>query len=137
METTTPQAGSRTTTQAGALGLRASLRFEIGQQLQVLRARAARQQGAWKKGVVRDLLADYPDFRVTLVYLEAGGQIEEHYNPGRIIVHTVAGHVRMRAGGETFDLPRGAVLVLDRAVPHQVAALEESAFLLTVVPPAE
>ena len=137
MEITTTQARNGVATQGGAPGLHDSLYFDLQQQLQRLRTRAARQQGAWKKGVARELLVDYPDLRVSLVYLAAGGQIEEHYNPGRIVVHTVAGHIRMRAGEETFDLPLGAVLALDRAVPHQLQAVEESAFLLTVVPPAQ
>lgn len=136
MEITTTQARNEAT-QGGALGLHDSLYIDLQQQLQRLRARADRQQGGWKKGVARELLVDYPDLRVSLVYLADGGQIEEHYNPGRIVVHTVAGHIRMRAGEETFDLPLGAVLALDRAVPHQLQAVEESAFLLTVVPPAE
>lgn len=38
----------------------------------------------------------------------------------------------MHAGGRTFDLPRGRCLILDRAVIHDVEAVEESGFLLTV-----
>jgi hypothetical protein len=34
-----------------------------------------------------------------------------------------------------FDLPQGKMLVLDRAVTHDVEAVEESAFLLTVAYP--
>jgi len=48
-----------------------------------------------------------------------------HREPG-------VGHIRMCALGKVFDLPKGRVLVLDRAVRRDVEALEESAFLLTV-----
>ncbi len=138
MEITTAQVRNEVaTTEGDAPGLHDSLYFDLQQKVQGLRARAAHQEGTWKEEVVRELLVDYPDLRVSLIYLADGGQIEEHYNPGRIAVHTVAGHIRMRAGEETFDLPLGAVLALDRAVPHQLQAIEESAFLLTVVPPAE
>jgi hypothetical protein len=41
----------------------------------------------------------------------------------------------MHAADKTFDLPPGRVLVLDRAVPHDVEALVDSAFLLTVAHP--
>ncbi len=86
-------------------------------------------------GVSRKRLVQYPDFRISLNVLKAGTRIEEHHNPGRISVHTVAGHIRMRALGKTFDLPQGQMLVLDRAVRHDVEAVEDSAFLLTSVPP--
>jgi hypothetical protein len=43
----------------------------------------------------------------------------------------------MHADGKLFDLPQGKILVLDR-VTHDVEAIEESAFLLTVAyPPSE
>jgi len=41
----------------------------------------------------------------------------------------------MHAGDRTFDLVKGKVLVLDHAVPHDVEALADSAFLLTVAQP--
>ncbi len=86
-------------------------------------------------GVSRERLVRYPDLRISLNVLKAGTRIEEHHDPGRICVHTVAGHIRMRALGKIFDLPQGQMLVLDRAVRHDVEAVEDSAFLLTSVPP--
>jgi hypothetical protein len=41
----------------------------------------------------------------------------------------------MRALGRTFDLPAGSLLALDRGLPHDVEALEDSAFLLTIAWP--
>ncbi len=41
----------------------------------------------------------------------------------------------MHAGGKEFDLPVGRLLVLDRAMPHDVVAIEDSAFLLTIAWP--
>lgn len=41
----------------------------------------------------------------------------------------------MHADDKLFDLPQGKILVLDRAVVHDVEALEDSAFLLTVAYP--
>ena len=61
--------------------------------------------------------------------------IPEHYNPGRICVQTILGHIRMHADDKLFDLPQGKILVLDRAAVHDVEALEDSAFLLTVAYP--
>lgn len=89
----------------------------------------------WQTGIARKVLVQYPDFQITLRRMKAGSHIPNHHNPGRISVQTVLGRIRMRADGRTFDLPEGAILVLDRAVTHDVEALEESAFLLTVALP--
>jgi len=62
-------------------------------------------------------------------------RIEPDENPGRISVQTLDGHIRMHAGDRTFDLVKGKVLVLDHAVPHDVEAIADSAFLLTVAQP--
>jgi hypothetical protein len=44
----------------------------------------------------------------------------------------------MHADGKLFDLPQSKILVLDRAITHDVEAIEEKAFLLTVAyPPSE
>ena len=86
----------------------------------------------WQTGIARKVLVQYPDLQVTLRRMKAGARIPNHHNPGRICVQTVTGHIRMRADGKIFDLPKGTILVLDRAVTHDVEALEESAFLLTV-----
>lgn len=94
-----------------------------------------RRSGEWRSGVARKVLVSFSDFQITLRAMKAGARIPEHHNPGRISVQSVRGHLRMHAGGEIFDLPSGKVLILDRAVRHDVEALEDSAFLLTVALP--
>lgn len=90
---------------------------------------------AWRTGISRKKLAHYPDLRISLTAMKANTRIETHQNPGRISVQTVDGHIQMHGADKTFDLPRGRMLVLDRAVPHDVEALVDSAFLLTVARP--
>ncbi len=136
MEATTTQVAGTAAEHNAAAPSAKSLDFVVQKELEALRERALRENPAGKPGTARANLVNFPDLRVTLVYAAPGARIKEHYNPGRIVVHAVAGHIRMHAAEKTFDLPLGAVLALDRAVPHDVEALEESAFLLTVVPPA-
>jgi quercetin dioxygenase-like cupin family protein len=64
--------------------------------------------------------------------MKAKTRIEEHHADGRISVQTIAGHIRMHATGKDFDLPVGHLLALDHEVRHEVEALEDSAFLLTI-----
>ena len=106
------------------------LDFDIMNEIEMLhRAEAWRTGISWKK------LVQYPDFRISLTAMKANTRIETHQNPGRISVQTVDGHIQMHAADKTFDLPKGRVLVLDRAVLHDVEALVDSAFLLTVARP--
>jgi quercetin dioxygenase-like cupin family protein len=91
----------------------------------------------WQTGIARKVLVQYPDLQITLRRMKAGTHIPNHHNPGRICVQTVLGRIRMHADGQAFDLPKGATLVLGRAVTHDVEAVEESAFLLTVALPED
>jgi quercetin dioxygenase-like cupin family protein len=104
--------------------------IDLGAEIEGLR-----REQAWQTGISRKSLVRYPDFRISLIAIKTSMRIEEHQNQGRISVQTVAGHIQMHALGKVFDLPRGKVLVLDRAVRHDVEALEDSAFLLTVSHP--
>lgn len=106
------------------------LDFDITTEIELLH-----RAEAWQAGISLKKLVRYPDFRITLTAMKADTRIEMHRNPGRISVQTVDGHIQMHAADKTFDLPKGRVLVLDRAVPHDVEALVDSAFLLTVARP--
>ena len=72
------------------------------------------------------------DFRTVLMVLRAHAQLATHRAPGRISIHVIDGTIQVRAEGRTFALPAGTLLTLERGVPHDVEALDESAFLLTV-----
>ncbi len=96
-----------------------------------------RNSPEWQSGIARKVLVRYPDLQVTLRRMKANTRIPEHHNPGRICVQTIFGHIRMHADDSLFDLPQGKMLVLDRAITHDVEAVEESAFLLTVAYPQD
>lgn len=108
----------------------AFLQFDLGEEIEKLRREPAYESGRNAKTMVK-----YEDFRIVLTAIRGGTHIHEHHSAGRISVHTVAGHIRMQALDRNFDLPQGGLLVLDRGVQHDVQALEDSAFLLTVAWP--
>jgi quercetin dioxygenase-like cupin family protein len=89
----------------------------------------------WNTGQNARTLVKYDDLRVVLMALRAKARMPEHKTEGRISVHVVSGHIRLRAAGRTFSLRAGGLLALDQGVPHDVEALEESAFLLTIAWP--
>jgi len=96
-----------------------------------------RTQEPWTRSGrhARTLLKD-AELRAVLLALRAGARLAEHHAPGRITIHTLTGHLTIRARGRTFELAAGQLLTLGAAVPHEVEAREESAFLLTIAWPA-
>lgn len=103
------------------------LKFDLKAQIEHLKS-----EPAWQNGRNAKTLVKYPDFRIVLMMLKAKTRIQEHHADGRISVETVAGHIRMHVAGTEIDLPVGHLLALDHAVPHDVEAIEDSAFLLTI-----
>ncbi len=109
----------------------AALEFHLEQQIDGLH-----HEAEWtKNGRNSKTLIKHPDFRIVLTALKAHVRIREHRASGRISVQTIAGHIRMHIPERVFDLPKGHLLSLDRAMPHDVEALEDSAFLLTIAWP--
>jgi quercetin dioxygenase-like cupin family protein len=94
-----------------------------------------RTETTWSTGQNARTLVKYGDFRVVLTALQAKARMPEHKTEGRISVHVLSGHIHLRAAGRTFSLRAGGLLALDQGVPHDVEALEESAFLLTIAWP--
>jgi quercetin dioxygenase-like cupin family protein len=105
----------------------AYLEFDLTRELDQLH-----REPGWTSGQNAKTLVKYDDFRVVLTALKARAGLPGHRTEGRISIQTVMGHIQVRAEGRTFDLPKGSLLALDRGVPHDVEALEESAFLLTI-----
>jgi len=91
------------------------------------------EEHAWRQGDRNaKALVKEPDFHIVLIALRAGARMEQHRAAGRISVQTLAGHLRLQTAGSNVDLPVGRLVSLERDVPHDVEALEESAFLLTI-----
>lgn len=91
------------------------------------------EEEAWlRTGRNSKTLVKQPDFRIVLIALQKGGHLEEHSADARISVYTLSGHVKLQLPEQTVDLPDGHLLVLDRALEHDLEALEESVILLTI-----
>jgi quercetin dioxygenase-like cupin family protein len=94
-----------------------------------------RQESTWTRGRNTRTLMKYDDLRVVLTVLKATMRVPEHKTDGRISVQVLSGHIRLNALGRTFDLLPGSLLALDQGVPHDIEALDESAFLLSIAWP--
>ena len=69
---------------------------------------------------------------IVLIVLHAGATLKEHHAEGPITVAVSEGAIRFKASGEERVLRSGGLLALGEAIQHEVEALEESAFVLTV-----
>jgi quercetin dioxygenase-like cupin family protein len=76
------------------------------------------------------------DLRLVLTTLKQGAILKEHRAPGSAVVQTLSGRIRLRLPDQSVDLPAGALVVLEPNLPHDVEALEESAFAITIAWPA-
>jgi quercetin dioxygenase-like cupin family protein len=100
-------------------------------------ARALRREPAWQAGDRNaKTFAKEADLRMVLTVLKQGAIVKEHQAPGTAVVQTVSGRIRLRVASQQVDLPAGQVVVLESNVPHDVEALEESAFAITIAWPA-
>ena len=107
-----------------------SLEFDITRELQQLQL-----EPGWQSGQNAKTLVKYDGLRIVLIALKAGSRIPKHHTEGQISIQTIVGHIQVRADGRSFELRPGGLLALDQGSPHDVEALEESAFLLTIAWP--
>jgi quercetin dioxygenase-like cupin family protein len=108
------------------------LEFDLDREIDQLH-----REPEWQSGQNARTLVKYDDFRIVLTALRARVRISEHRTDGRLSIHTLRGHIQMRASGRTFDLAAGSLVALDRDVSHDLEALEDSAFLLTIAKPVK
>lgn len=105
------------------------LRFDISAEIERLW-----KEESWQRGTGRSskTLVKQPDFRIVLVAMKPNTEMKEHRAEGRISIQTITGHLRLKLPDSTVELPAGHLLALDRGITHDVEALAESAFLLTI-----
>ena len=61
--------------------------------------------------------------------------MKEHRAPGSAVVQTLSGRIRLGLPNQAVELPAGTIVVLEPNLPHDVEALEESAFAITIAWP--
>ena len=82
-------------------------------------------------------LLKQPEARVVLTVIRAGTRLQHHKAAGRVTVQVISGTVRLTVENSTVEATAGQLLALDRELPHDVEALADSTFLLSVWWPVE
>lgn len=105
------------------------LHFNLEKEIRFLR-----EEDSWRRDTGRSskALAKYPDFRIVLVLMKANSQMKEHHADARISIETLQGKIRLHLLDQTFDMGAGELMCLESGIQHDVEAIEESAFLITV-----
>lgn len=107
------------------------LTFDLAGEVETLQ-----REPSWTQGDrnARTLYKEH-DARIVLTVLKAGATLQQHRAPGTVSVQVLSGYLRLGTQGDTVDLPAGLLLTMEPGLVHEVEALEDSAFLLTVAWP--
>jgi len=105
------------------------LQIDLDRELQQLR-----REDSWQRQTGRSskTLAKYPDFRIVLILMKGGTRMRQHSAEGRISIQQLKGQICIHLANRKVNVLAGHLLVLDCGVLHDIEALEESAFLLTI-----
>ena len=85
---------------------------------------------------ITNTLIKTPNVEVIRMVLPAGKVLSEHKAPGEIIVQCLEGDITFTTMGEPKRLRAGDMLYLAAGEPHELVAVEDSSFLLTIMRPA-
>ena len=86
----------------------------------------------WPQGIHSKILFKKKDFRVVLICMDAAARIEEHHADGTSSVQALKGALRYKTQGKIYGLQTGSLLTLGASIKHDVEAVVESGFLLTI-----
>jgi quercetin dioxygenase-like cupin family protein len=104
------------------------LKFDLAEE-----ADALRLEDGWRNnGHSAKSLAKHRDMTIVLITMKPDTRMKEHRTDGAVSIHVLAGHIEVHVGTKTVDAPMGSLLVLDRALSHDVEALDDSTFVLSV-----
>jgi quercetin dioxygenase-like cupin family protein len=108
----------------------ALLSFDIAEEVRRLQS-----EQPWQAEHTANTIVKYPDLRIVLIALKAGGRLHEHQTVGRLCIQALSGEIHVHVHGKVIEMRSGKLLTLDRDIPHDVEAMTDSVFLLTIAWP--
>lgn len=109
------------------------IRRNVSDELEKLKKAPSWQR---ESGRSSETLVKYDAFRIVLVRMKSRSYMSHHKAEGPISIQVIRGKIRVHLPEDRMeDLKPGDLLTLDRCLEHDVEALEESAFLLTIAWP--
>ncbi len=95
------------------------------------------QKKPWPSGHYAKTLFKKHDFRIVLIAMEKAARMKEHHADGTISIQVLKGHIRVSTKDHPHDLRVGNLFTLAASIRHDVEAVEDSAFLLTISWPSD
>ncbi len=102
--------------------------FDLRREIDKLRAGAPYRE----HGHAARTLIKAPALRIVLVALKRGNRLAEHTVAEPVSLHVLDGHIRVDVDGVARDQGVGHLMSIQRGVTHDVEALTDAAFLLTL-----
>ena len=107
------------------------LSFEVKAYMKKLK-----KQVQWRNGDRNAMtLVKSSALRIVLVGLRKGATMREHQVEGPITLFVLEGSIRFVVGAKKCKLLSNSLMTLDKTIPHDVEAVRDSVFLLTIVQP--
>lgn len=106
------------------------LSFDIAEEVGRLQS-----EQPWQAEHTANTIVKYPDLRIVLVALKAGGRLQEHRTSGRLSIQSLSGEIHVHVEDQVIEMSTGKLVTLERDVPHDVEAKIDSVFLLTIAWP--
>jgi len=105
------------------------LNFSIDKEIAQLK-----KETAWINGDRNAVtLQKNSNLRVVLISLRKGATLHEHKVEGPITLFVLSGRMNFIAGEEKIIVGNNEFIVLEKATPHDVEALEDTTFILTII----
>ena len=73
------------------------------------------------------------NLRVVLISLHKGATLSEHKVEGPITLFVLSGKMNFIAGEEKIVVEKNGLIILEKTITHDVEALEDTTFILTII----
>jgi quercetin dioxygenase-like cupin family protein len=100
--------------------------------LDAIEAELRRDDAYARDGHTARTLLRAPDLRIVLVAMRAGATMAEHHPDQTGSIQVLTGQVRLRFPDHVVEVAAGQLVLLEAGAAHDVEAVVESAFVLTL-----
>ncbi|MBK6399658.1 MAG: cupin domain-containing protein [Bacteroidetes bacterium] len=92
-----------------------------------------KEEQAWKDNDRNAITVFKTDgLRIVLIALHKDAEMKKHTADGIISVQVLEGQIQFTTSEQTVEISKGQMLTLHKGIPHNVLAMEETIFLLTL-----
>ncbi len=92
-----------------------------------------KQEPTWETSTQNSIsIYKSTDLTIILIGMHPGGEMKKHTAKGNITVQVIEGFINFTTDTQNVALNKGQMIALHANIPHNVSAVSESFFLLTM-----